>query len=137
MMRENLILKIILFMVPFCFGCKYEINTVDPQASASTKASKSDGFYIAEYAIQQPQPAYFLISEAWAEHVWINSLIDGKKEKQSVEGIQLNIKIDEYLRNKFKKEDYMILWELKDGQNNLLGMSNGVYVLPLRGQFCT
>jgi hypothetical protein len=63
--------------------------------------------------------------------VWFNSLIDGKKEKWSVEGIQLNIKIDGYLRNKFKKKDYMILWELKDEQNNLLGMSNGVYVLPL------
>jgi hypothetical protein len=64
MIRKNLILKIIVFMASFCFGCKYEVNTVDPQASTSTKASKSDGFYIAEYAIQQPQPAYFLISEA-------------------------------------------------------------------------
>ncbi|HEY4060512.1 MAG TPA: hypothetical protein VGM30_01355 [Puia sp.] len=115
-MKTRIILLIPLsLLLFFIMACNLEVNTSDPQASSDIKTSKQGGFFITDYFYSPLPTNMFNISEVWVESIWFNKIRDGKVVKEKSDGLQLNLKLNEFSNPDFADDKYILNWEMKDG----------------------
>lgn len=132
-MTKRVVVPIIfLFYSALSICCNLEVDTSDPQLSESIEKSKQDHFFIAEYSLADSLNRFMDITEVWAEHVWFNKVDKWRVSKQSISGIQLNLKVDNFYDSAFELKDYMRTWIMKDDNDNFVGQSNGLFNMSFK-----
>jgi hypothetical protein len=112
-------------------SCNLELNTVDPQVSASIEQSKDNNFFLQEYSVIHSS-CQAKIREVWVEFTWKNALVGGKLTKQKLGGQQLLLRFEDYDSTLMPKNKYLILWEIEESEYGSFGSSNGNYDLQLK-----
>jgi hypothetical protein len=121
--------KLVLIFILFLTGCNIGVNTSDPQASQTIKASQKDKLFIKAFKVDTIKSSLF-IDEAWIEFSWRNKVKYGKVFKFRPGGIQLVLKFNPktFSLDPYK---YLLNWEFIDSIYGPLASYDGLYTLEL------
>jgi len=128
----GLLVIVFIAIKGFSFLKKVQVNTVDPQASFNIVNSKKDGFFLKQYKVSGISGNFFQVSEAWVEYTWKNNVDGDRIVKTKTDGIQLNLKLDDFSANGIQNDQYMIDWEMRDVVNGSFRKSS-VYSVFVKG----
>jgi len=127
-MKGKLIIIIGMGILCNLFGCTLGINDVDPHTSKTIETSKKDGFFIAEYSIEQNPEGMFSIKEVWQEKTWfykIKNLFNSEKEiRTNTSKILLSLDLER--NNTYTYETFSTKWGLLiEGTDKYVGYYGG------------
>lgn len=105
-----------VIMISSSFGCALGVNDTNPKSSKSISESKENGFFIAEYRIQQSPANMFNIAEVWQEKTWYYKVINLFKVEKEVrkEISQIVLRLEERQGSKYSKDNFdkwALVWE--------------------------
>ncbi|HUM98633.1 MAG TPA: hypothetical protein PK275_12325 [Chitinophagaceae bacterium] len=128
----GLLVIVFIAIKGFSFLKKVQVNTVDPQASFNIENSKKDGFFLKQYKVSGISENFFQVSEAWIEYTWKNNIEGDRIVKTKIDGMQLNLKLDNFLASGIQNDRYMLDWEMRDIVNGSFRKSS-VYSVFIKG----
>jgi len=113
-------------------SCNLDVNTSDPQQSASISQSKKNNLFISEYELERIDNPIFKIKEAWMEKSWKWEVNYGIKERMETSRYQLNLLLDSFIDSNFKNNEYGIKWEMENKLNGYFRSTGNVYTVSIK-----
>ncbi len=113
-----------------------EVKTVNMQVSGSIEASKKNKIFIAEYKPFFDDPAIkgFIIGETWTENAWKYEIKNWQKIIKIFPETKIVIKIDDFGELNLDETEYLIKWDVEEGDGHHRGSGSGGFHLIYMGQ---
>jgi hypothetical protein len=117
----------LFFFIFSLASCHLEVNTTDPQASASIDAAKKEKFFKKEYRCDSACGQV----EAWIEEAWKYEIVGVNVKKLGLGGNQLILKFKKKTFN-LPLNRFLVDWRIVDSAYGIFGSGNGVFILDLK-----
>jgi len=114
---------------------KFRIKHSRPTSIPHYYSIKERFFFLLEYKILSSNEEDKTISDSiWIEYVWKNVIVNGKRTKERLDGIQLIVNSKKISSLGYLPSDFLINWSMEIEANQLpgSGISNETYVFYLK-----
>ena len=113
-------------------ACHLDINTVDPQASESIKASKDASLFIQQYVMVGGSDSVLSIGEIWVEKGWRYTIVGNKVVKKQAGGPQLVFKRLGFKNSSLREDGFASAWNMHLEDDMVVAQNGDIYSFELK-----